>query len=99
MMLLYIHTFAPWPQETFAVSQEVSGAGFVRTLAWMCLTALKPLFLPFLQLMPSYVPAATSVAYCKIQIEFIGTVTSCISSQKTNIGIFFSEDIFYSTLS
>lgn len=34
MMLLYTHTFAASSRETIRASQEVSGAGFVRTLAW-----------------------------------------------------------------
>lgn len=80
VMPLYTHKFAASPQETFTVSWQVSGAGFV--IPSLCLAALKPLFLSSLQLRPSYVPTAQLLAYSKSQI---GTVTSSISSQRTKI--------------
>lgn len=73
------------PSQSYTRFQEQA----LSYLACICLTGLKPLFLSSLQLRPSYVPTAKLVAYSKTQIELLGTVTSCISSQRTKIGIFF----------
>lgn len=76
------HKFAASPQETFTVSEEVSG--FV-------LPCLPMSDSPEAKLRPSYVPTAELVAGSKAQIEFIGTGTSCVSSHSTKIGIFFRK--------
>lgn len=49
-----------------------------------------------LHMMPSHVPAAMLAATPNRQIELAGSVTSCISPQRTEV--FYSEDIFCSTL-